>query len=252
MSQNNPLLAEWSAPFGVPPLDAIEAEHFPPAFEQALAAHRQEIGAVAGSPAEPDFDNTVAALERSGRLLTRVSNVFYVLAGAHTSDAIQAIERDMAPKLARHWNEIHLNDALFARIDSLHRRVGTLDLTPEQARVLERYHPLFRRAGAGLDAAAKERLKEIGDRLATLGTSFSQNVLADEQSYVMPLGEDDLGGLPDFARAAARGAAEERGLKDQHAVTLGRSSMEPFLQFSARRELSEKAFRAWIARGDNE
>src|SRR3954453_2694718 len=143
MSQNNPLLAEWSAPFGVPPLDAIEAEHFPPAFEQALAAHRQEIGAVAGSPAEPDFDNTVAALERSGRLLTRVSNVFYVLAGAHTSDAIQAIERDMAPKLARHWNEIHLNEALFARLDALHRRREDLELAGEHARVLERYHALF-------------------------------------------------------------------------------------------------------------
>ena len=130
----------------------------------------------------------------------------------HTNDAIQAIERDMAPRLARHWNEIHLNEALFARIDALHRRAASLGLTPEQARVLERYHALFRRAGAGLDAAAKERLKEIGDRLASLGTTFGQNVLADEQSYVLPLGEDDLAGLPDFARAAARGDAEERGL----------------------------------------
>jgi peptidyl-dipeptidase Dcp len=250
MSQKNLLLGDWTAPFGVPPLDAIEAEHFPPAFEQALAMHRQEVDAVASSPAEPDFDNTVAALERSGRLLTRVSNVFYVLAGAHTSDAIQAIERDMAPKLARHWNEIHLNEALFARIDSLHRRAGTLGLSPEQARVLERYHALFRRAGAGLAAAAKDRLKEIGERLASLGTSFGQNVLADEQSYVLPLGEDDLAGLPDFARAAARGDAEERGLTG-HAVTLSRSSVEPFLQFSAQRELREKAFRAWAARGDN-
>ena len=149
-----------------------------------------------------------------------MSNVFYVLAGAHTNEAIQAIERDMAPLLARHWNEIHLNDKLFARLDALHRQRGNLGLTAEQARVLERYHALFRRAGAGLDAAAKQRLKEIGERLASLGTTFGQNVLADEQSYVMPLGEDDLAGLPDFARAAARGAAEERGLKGQHAVTL--------------------------------
>src|SRR3954469_16218969 len=250
MSSENPLLADWTAPFGVPPLAAIKPEHFPPAFEQALAAHRAEVGTIAESRAEPDFDNTVAALERSGRLLTRVSNVFYVLAGAHTSEPLQAIERDMAPRLARHWNEIHLNEALFARIDSLHRRAGALGLTSEQARVLERYHALFRRAGAGLDAAAKERLKEIGDRLASLGTSFGQNVLADEQSYVLPLGESDLAGLPDFAQAAARGAADERGMSG-HAVTLSRSSVEPFLQFSARRELREKAFRAWIARGDN-
>jgi peptidyl-dipeptidase Dcp len=248
----NPLLADWTAPFGAPPLDRIRPEHFPPAFDHALAEHRREIAAIADEPAAPSFANTVAALERSGRALSRVSSVFYVLAGAHTSEAIQAIERDMAPKLARHWNEIHLNAALFARLDALYARRESLGLTPEQARVLERYHALFRRAGAGLDAAAKERLKQIGDRLATLGTSFSQNVLADEQSYVLPLGDDDLAGLPDFARAAARSAAEERGLTGQHAVTLGRSSIEPFLQFTARRELREKAFRAWIARGDKE
>jgi len=250
MSQDNPLLADWTARFGVPPLAAIKPEHFTPAFVQALAAHREEIAAIAGSPAGLDFDNTVAALERSGRQLARVANVFYVLAGADTNEAIQAVERDMAPRLARHWNEIHLNEKLFARLDALHRRAGSLGLTPEQARVLERYHALFRRAGAGLDTAAKERLKEIGDRLASLGTSFSQNVLADEQSYVLPLGERDLAGLPEFARAAARGAAEERGLSG-HAVTLSRSSVEPFLQFSEWRELREKAFRAWTARGDN-
>ena len=249
-ASKNPLLADWTAPFGVPPLDDIKPEHFSTAFEQALAEHRGEIAAIAEETAQPTFDNTVAALERSGRLLTRVSNVFYVRAGAHTSEPIQAIERDMAPKLARHWNEIHLNESLFARLDALHRRRDSLGLTGEQARVLERYHALFRRAGAGLDRVAKERLKAIGDRIATLGTTFSQNVLADEQSYVLPLSEDDLSGLPEFARAAARGAAEERGLAGQ-AVTLSRSSVEPFLQFSARRDLREKAFKAWIARGDN-
>src|SRR5689334_7474758 len=178
---DNPLLAEWNTPFEAPPFDRLEPGHFAPAFDAALAQHRAEIDTIAADPAPPSFDNTVAALERSGRLLTRVSNVFYELAGAHTSEAIQAVERDMAPRLARHWNEIHLNATLFARIDSLHRRSQHLGLTPEQARVLDRYHALFHRAGAGLDAAAKERLKQIGDRLATLGTSFSQNVLADEQ-----------------------------------------------------------------------
>ena len=184
----NPLLGEWTAPFGAPPLDRIEPAHFAPAFERALADHRGEIAAIAGETAAPSFENTVAALERSGRLLSRVSSVFYVLAGAHTSEPIQAIERDMAPKLARHWNEIHLNESLFARLDALHGKAASLGLTAEQARVLERYHALFRRAGAGLDAAAKQRLKEIGDRLATLGTTFSQNVLADEQTYTMALG----------------------------------------------------------------
>jgi peptidyl-dipeptidase Dcp len=249
MSKDNPLLGAWNAPFRAPPLDDIAPSHFAPAFERALADHRAEIAAIAGEGAAPSFENTVAALERSGRLLARVSSVFYVIAGAHTSEPIQAIEREMAPKLARHWNEIHLNEALFARLDTLHGKAAGLGLTGEQARVLERYHALFRRAGAGLDAAAKQRLKEIGDRLATLGTSFSQNVLADEQSYVMPLGEDDLAGLPDFVRAAARGAAEERG-RVGYVVTLSRSSVEPFLQFSARRDLREKIFGAWIARGE--
>jgi peptidyl-dipeptidase Dcp len=247
----NPLLADWTAPFGAPPLDQITPDQFVPAFEQALAAHRNEIDAIAADSAAPGFANTVAALERSGRLLARVSNVFYVLAGAHTNEAIQAIERDMAPRLARHWNDIHLNEKLFRRLDALYARRDGLGLTGEQARVLARYHALFRRAGAGLDAAAKRRLKEIAERLASLGTTFGQNVLADEQSYMMPLaGEADLAGLPDFARAAARGAAADRGLKDRHVVTLSRSSVEPFLQFSARRDLREKAFRAWIARGD--
>jgi peptidyl-dipeptidase Dcp len=247
----NPLLAEWTAPFGVPPLDRVAPADFRPAFDHAMAEHRSEIAAIAADPAQPTFENTVAALERSGRALARVSSVFYALAGAHTNDAIQATERDMAPLLARHWNEIHLNAPLFGRLDALHEDAAGLGLSSEQARVLERYYAMFRRAGAGLDAAAKQRLKEIGDRLASLGTRFGQNVLADEQSYTLPLGEDDLVGLPDFARAAARGAADERGLKGQHVVTLGRSSVEPFLQFAARRDLREKVFRAWIARGDN-
>ena len=249
---DNPLLGVWTAPFGVPPLGQIAPPHFRAAFDQAMAEHSAEVAAIAAQAAEPSFENTVAALERSGRTLARVSSVFYVLAGAHTNPDIQAIERDMAPLLARHWNEIHLDEALFARLDALFSRRDGLGLTAEQARLLERYHSLFRRAGAGLDAAAKHRLKEIGDRLATLGTRFGQNVLADEQSYTLPLdGEADLAGLPEFARAAARGAADERGLADKQVVTLGRSSVEPFLQFSARRDLREKVFRAWIARGDN-
>src|SRR5580765_4099048 len=129
----NPLLSSWNAPFGAPPLDQVQAEHFPPAFEKALDDHMVEIDAIAGRDAAATFDNTVAALERSGRLLARVSNVFYVLAGAHTSEAIQAIERDLAPTLSRHWNEIHLNETLFARLDALHARRDTLGLTGEQA-----------------------------------------------------------------------------------------------------------------------
>ena len=177
--------------------------------------------------------------------------MFHVLAGAHTNDAILAIERELAPLEAKHWNRILMDAALFRRIDSLFRRRDQLGLSAEQARVLERYHTMFTRAGAALDPPAKARLADINERLATLGTSFSQNVLADEQGYALVLdGEDDLAGLPDFVRAAARMAAEERGLDGKHVITISRSSVEPFLQFSARRDLREKIFRAWIARGD--
>jgi peptidyl-dipeptidase Dcp len=247
----NPLLRDWAAAFGLPPLAELKPEHFRPAFDHALAAHRAEIAALAADPAAPDFANTIDALERGGAELTRVSSVFFVLAGAHTSEPLQAIERDISPVLARHNNEIYLNGALFRRIDGLHRRRESLGLNPEQRRVLERYHTEFVRAGAAADPVAQRRLAEIGERLASLGTAFGQNVLADEKAYALVLEEGDLAGLPDFVRAAARGAAEQRGFPGKHVITLSRSSIEPFLQFSARRDLREKAHHAWVARGEN-
>ena len=247
---DNPLFEDWTGPFGVPPFGRIEPQHFPPAFARAFSAHAAEVKAIAADPAEPTFANTIAALEKAGDALMRVSSVFHLLAGAHTNDAIQEVERELAPQEAKHWNSILMDEALFHRIDRLHRARDRLALSPEQQRVLDRYHVMFKRAGAALDAAAKARLADINERLATLGTSFSQNVLADEQGYTLVLdGEDELAGLPDFVRAAARAAAEERGLAGKHVITLSRSSVEPFLQFSARRDLREKIFRAWIARG---
>jgi peptidyl-dipeptidase Dcp len=250
-SASNPLLGEWTGPFGLPPFAALQAEHFSPAFEQGLASHRVEIEAIAAGPAAPDFDNTVAAMERSGALLTRVSNIFFLLAGADTSDALQEVERSISPLLARHNNEIYLNETLFRRIDGLHRQREALRLTSEQKRVLERYHTHFVRAGAGLQPDKKRRLAEIGERLASLGTAFSQNVLADEKAFFLVLEEDDLGGLPDFLLDAARAAAEERGFAGKHVITLSRSSIEPFLQFSTRRDLREKTHHAWLKRGEN-
>jgi peptidyl-dipeptidase Dcp len=250
-SASNPLLGEWNGPFGLPPFAALRPEHFPPAFEQGLASHRAEVEAIAANPAAPDFDNTVAAMERSGAVLTRVSNIFFVLAGADTSDALEEVERDISPLLARHNNEIYLNEALFRRIDDLYRRRDALGLDSEQKRVLERYHTHFVRAGAGLDAGKKRRLAEIGERLASLGTAFGQNVLADEKAFALVLEEGDLGGLPDFLLDAARAAADERGFPGKHVITLSRSSIEPFLQFSTRRDLREKAHHAWLKRGEN-
>jgi peptidyl-dipeptidase Dcp len=247
----NPLLADWTAKFGLPPFAALKPEQFRPAIDAALAAHRDEIDAIAAGAAPPSFDNTIAALERSGRALDRVTNVFFVLVGADTSDAIEAIERAVSPLLARHSNALHLNRPLYARIAELYGRRASLGLTAEQARVLDRYHARFVRAGAALEKPAQDRLAAINERLASLGTQFSQNVLADEKAYALILEEGDLAGLPDFARAAAQAAAEERGHKGKYAVTLARSSCETFLQFSARRDLREKVFQAWIKRGEN-
>jgi peptidyl-dipeptidase Dcp len=248
----NPLLAAaWSGDFELPPFTATKPEHFPPAFARALAEHRVEIDAIAADPTPPSFDNTIAALEKSGRQLERVANVFFVLAGADTSDEIEAIEREVSPLLARHNNALYLNRALYGRIADIYRRRETLGLDPEQARVLERYHTRFVRAGAALEKPAQERLASINERLASLGTQFGQNVLADEKSFAMLLEESDLAGLPDFARVAARAAAEERSRPGKYAITLARSSVETFLQFSSRRDLREKVFQAWIRRGEN-
>ena len=248
---DNPFFADWTTPDGVPPFDAIKPEHFRPAYARAIAEHDAEIAAIAADPAPPGFANTIAALETSGRALTRISNVFHVLAGAHSNDALLEIEREIAPQMARHWNNIHSNGALFGRIDALMRDAATLDLTDEQKRVIERYHTTFRRAGAGLDETAKKRLAAIIERLAALGTAFSQNVLADEQAFKLVLqSEAELAGLPDFIREAMKSDAEERGL-DGYVVTLSRSSVEPFLQFSGRRDLRQKAFEAFVHRGDN-
>jgi peptidyl-dipeptidase Dcp len=249
--QSNPLLGEWTPPDETPPFPAIRPEHFRPAFDRAMAEHMAEIEAIATCADTPSFANTIVALERSGRALDRVSAVFHALAGAHTNDALMAIEREMSPLLAAHRNRIHLHDGLYACIKALWDGRDTLSLTPEQRRVLERYDVTFRRAGAGLPADAKSRIAAIGERLATLGTAFSQNVLNDEQAYALVLeGEEDLAGLSEGARAAARAAAAERGMSDKHAITLARSSVEPFLRSSARRDLREKAYEAWIARGN--
>lgn len=246
---DNPLLENWQTPFGVPPFARIKPEHFEPAFHTALAGHAREIAAIADNPAAADFENTIAALERSGRQLTQVAAVFCNLTGAHTNKELEAIDRAISPVLAGHRNAVYQNAALFRRVEAVAARAG--DLSPQQAQVLDRYRKAFVRAGAGVDAASKARLGAIAQRLASLGTQFSQNVLADEASYSLVLdGEDDLAGLPDFLRDAAAQAATERGHDGRFVITLSRSSVEPFLIFSARRDLRERVFKAWIARGE--
>ncbi len=248
----NPLLGSWRRPFGIAPFDRIEARHFKPAIEAALARHRDEIDVIADAVTKPTFNNTIVALEKSGRLLDRVAGVFGNLEAADTTPALQEIARELAPKFARHETAILMNAKLFRRVDDLFERRDALGLDAEASRVLERTHLRFVRAGARLPKAAQKRIGEINQRLASLVTQFMQNVLKDEQAWRLVLdGERDLAGLPQSVRDAAARAAADEGLAGKHMITLNRSSVEAFLTFSARRDLREVAHKAWAARGEN-
>src|SRR5579872_7411946 len=247
----NPLLRPWQTPFETPPFAEILPEHFIPAFEQAFVDHAAEVAAITHDPAQPDFANTITALERSGKLLAKVSAVFYALVSAHSNPEILAIDKEVSLRMARHWNPIMMNAVLFGRIALLHDNRKELTLTGEEVRLLERTYTRFHRAGAGLSEEAKVRMAEINERLAQLGTSFSHHLLGDEQDWFLELAEHDRDGLSEMYIAAAKAAADERGMPGKAIVTLSRSSVEPFLQSSTRRDLREKVFKAFTARGDN-
>lgn len=252
--QDNPLLAAWEENFAIPPFESIQADHFEPAFEAAMAAHREELAAISHQESSPDFDNTIIALERSGLSLQRVINVFYNLTASNTSSTLQAVERDMAPRLAAHFNQMMLDQGIFSRVDALYQQPAPWKFDAESSRLLERWHLDFVRHGATLSASDRARFAEITEALASLYTEFSQNLLHDESNFLMILrSEDDLLGLPDFVRAAARQAAIERGLRedDAHVITLARSSVTPFMTFSERRDLRQKLWAAWGERGEH-
>lgn len=244
----NPFLTDWTGPFGLPPFEAIRDDHFAEAFEAGLAEGRAAVAAIAGTPEPASFANTIEALERADALLDRVSGVFFNLAGSDSNPAREALSRDLAPKLSAYSSEITSNAALWARVRDLWERRDDLGLEPEQARVLMLYHRMFLRAGAALDAQGSARMAAVKARLASLGTAFTQNLLADERDWFMPI--EDLSGLPDFVIDTARAAAEERG-QTGHGVTLNRSLIVPFLQYSTRRDLRQRAYEAWVARGAN-
>ncbi|MGZ5274757.1 MAG: M3 family metallopeptidase [Caldimonas sp.] len=252
-TDNNPLLQPWTGEFGLPPFAAVRAEHFVPAFELAMRTHLEEVAAIGSASDAATFANTIAALDRAGRLFDRISGLFHNLTSSETSPALQAIERQMAPLLAAHESRVSMDRPLFARIDALHKRRHELGLGAEQLRALERYHIDFVRAGARMGAAEQKRYAEVMQRLADLTTRFGQNVLADESGFQLVLnGEAELAGLPGFVRTAARQAAVDRGVAADGVVTLSRSHIVPFLTFSERRDLREQAWRAWTSRGEHE
>ena len=250
---DSPLLAKWSGGYGgVPPFARVKVEDFKPSFEAAMDRKRSELQAIANDPAAPTFENTIAVLEDSGRTFHDLETVYDVWSSTMNGTEFQAVERDLAPKLAAFADEITQNEKLFARIAAIYTSPDKAKLTAEQQRLTWRRYTTLVRAGAKLDPPSKKRLSEINQRLATLYTSFSQNVLADEEGYVRYLDkESDLAGLPDSIRAGAAAAAETRGKKGQWAITNTRSSVEPFLTYSTRDDLREQVWTSFVNRGDN-
>jgi peptidyl-dipeptidase Dcp len=253
MSANPFFEKNWNTAFELPRFGDIRTEHYGPAFDKGLAEHAAEIQAIAENPEPPTFENTIAAFEKSGELLSRVGRVFWNLAGSNSNEEIQKIERDISPRLSVHYSAVYMNGALFARIDKLFNERAKLGLNPEQLRVLELIHKDFVRSGAKLGEESRKRVADISSRLATLTTSFGQNILKDEADYTLVLeAPGDLAGLPESLVASAAATAKTRGIDGKHVITLSRSHVEPFLQFSTRRDLREILFDAWTKRGERE
>ncbi len=248
----NPLLPAWSGPWGgVPPFDRVQPQHLGPALEAGMAEALAELQKIADDPAAPSFENTIAAMERSGRLLDRAATVYGVFGSTLNDDAVQKVEREIEPKLAAFRDQVTQNGKLFGRIAAVYETCEKSGLTPEQQRLTWLHYTNFVRAGAKLDAQAKSRLASINQRLATLFTQFGQNLLADEsEQYLLLESRDDLAGLPDSVIAGAAADAESRGFKGKWLIANTRSSVEPFLTYSTRRNLREKVWRTFVDRGD--
>lgn len=247
----NPLLDAWETPYGLPPFDKIKPEHFAPAFEATMADHRAEIEAIASNPEPPTFQNTLVALDRSGQGLAKVIGVFFNLTASETSDALQAAEREMMPKIAAHQNWLSLHEGVFRRVEELYGKRAGLGLGAEELRLLEKVRLDYVMQGALLKGEARARYAAITEELAGLFTTFSQSVLGDEAAFALKLAtEADRAGLPEFVLDAAKSVAADKGV-DGYVINLSPSLVDPFLTYSTRRDLREKVWRAFKARGES-
>ncbi|MEU3769735.1 M3 family metallopeptidase [Amycolatopsis keratiniphila] len=248
ISQDNPFAAPSELPYALPPFDRIADEHFLPAFEAGLAEHAAEIEEIANSAEPPTFENTIVALEKSGRLLSRVSSVFFNLAGSNANDEIQRVQAEMAPRLAAHADAINLNPALFARINSLFERKDELGLDGESLRLLERHHTDVRRAGAGLPEADQKRLRELNEQLSTLSTRFQQNLLKDTNELAVVV--DDVAELAGLGEDEIATAAETAGEEGKYVLKLTLPTAQAALASLEDRALRERIFTASVSRGN--
>ena len=252
MVGDNPFFEDvWQTPYGVPPFDRIEFEHYKPAFERGMSLHNEEITAIVENKQEPNFENTILAFDNSGQMLTRVSTVFELLAAADTDEQMQALSSEIMPQLAAHSDAILMNDALFEKIKSVYDRRFSLDLDDEQRRLTEKIYSRFERSGALLSEQDKSRLKQINEQLTSLGVKFGQNVLAETNAFELELPQDDLLGVPSQVREAAQEYAKSVDKKGKYIFTLQKPSMLPLLTYAQNREVRENIYKAYIARANN-
>lgn len=252
-AQANPFFEEWDTPFGVPPFDRIKEEHYMPAFEEGMKRHNQEIDAIVSNSEPPSFENTVEALDRSGVFLTRVDRVFGNMASANTDAELQKIEQEVAPLLSKHNDDINLNEGLFQRTKAVYEQKDSLELNPEQKMLLEKTYKGFVRGGANLNEEEKARFREINEELSVLSVKFAKNVLDETNAFEMVIeNQEDLAGLPQSVITAASEAAQEKGQEGKWVITLHKPSFIPFLQYSEKRELREKVFKAFANLGNND
>lgn len=250
---DNPFFAEYGTPFQVPPFDIIKPEHFIPAYEEGMEQEKAEVEDIVNKPENPTFENTIVALDRAGKLLSKVSIVFGGLSSANTNDELKEIQKEMAPRLAAHRDEINLNKKLFLRIKALYEQREGLNLDDEQMFLLENLYKRYVRSGANLNDEDQTALKDINQKLSTLRVQFNQNVLAETNAYKLVIeNENDLAGLPESAITGAADTAREAGLEGNWVFTTQKPSMIPFLQFSEKRDLREELYRAYTKRGDND
>src|SRR5699024_9211454 len=250
---DNPFLTDYDTPFEVPPFDKIKNSHFEPAFEEGLKNHNKEIDSIVQMEEEPNFENTIVALEKSGKLLGRVSRVFYNLNSANTNDEIQDLAKELAPRLSAHWDEIYLNEGLFERVKNIYDNQSNFNLESEDRKLLEETYKGFVRSGANLSDQDKEKLKEINSKISELTTDFGQNLLAETNDFQLFIDEEEeLSGLPESLKEAARESAVEAGQEDKWLFTLQNASIMPFLQYADNRELRRKIWEAYQQRGNNE